>query len=91
MTIFAGATLISCTNKHTISNEHHLIIEKQGSLTVGGQHIKREGIYDGKTFTGFFTPNEAGQTIHVDHAYIDYQIPVRGIILNVSKCYRVRN
>ena len=76
MTIFAGATLISCTNKHTISDEHHLVIERQGSFTVGGQQIKREGIYDGKTFTGFFTPNEAGQTMHVDHAYVDYQIPV---------------
>lgn len=75
--ILAGASLASCCNNKTSSPAgDRLVIEKQGSFTVGGQQIRREGVYDGKTFSGFFTPDEAGQTMHVDHAYVEYQLPV---------------
>lgn len=52
-----------------------MVIEKQGAFTVGGEQIQRDGVYDGSTFTSFFTPNEAGQTMNVDHAYVEYQVP----------------
>lgn len=47
-----------------------LIIEKQGSFTVGGNIIKNEGTFDSKNFK-----NPDGQTLHGDHAYVFYQIP----------------
>ena len=47
-----------------------LMIQKQGNFAVGGVVIRHPGTYD---------PTEAtphGQTLHGDHAFVSYQIPV---------------
>ena len=46
-----------------------LVIKEQGSFAVGGSVIKNSGMTDplGRT------PD--GQTLHGDHAYVQYQIP----------------
>ena len=45
-------------------------IEAQGSFTVGGSVISNPGTFDP------YKPTPEGQTLHGDHAYIFYQIPV---------------
>jgi hypothetical protein len=48
-----------------------LMIQEQGSFAVGGTVISNPGTFDPKN------PTPAGQTLHADHAYIFYQIPVK--------------
>ena len=48
-----------------------LIIQEQGSFTVGGTVISTPGVYDP------IKMSSDGQTLHGDHAYIFYQIPVK--------------
>jgi hypothetical protein len=47
-----------------------LIIEKQGSFTVGGTVLTNPGTFDP------YNQTPVGQTFHGDHAYAFYQIPV---------------
>jgi hypothetical protein len=47
-----------------------LTIAKQGSFLVGGSVITTPGTFDPSN------PTPAGQTVHGDHAYVQYQIPV---------------
>ena len=48
-----------------------LIIEEQGSFTVGGEVIREPGTYDeSHALSG------AGQEKHVDNGYVFYQVPV---------------
>jgi hypothetical protein len=46
-----------------------LVIERQGSFLVGGTVLTNPGTFDPRA------PTPAGQTIHADHAYVQYQIP----------------
>ncbi len=46
-------------------------IQDQGSFMAGGKAIRSEGVYDGSNPSNF-----AGETLHGDHAYVFYQIPV---------------
>ncbi|UQI33970.1 alpha/beta fold hydrolase [Pseudomonas bijieensis] len=48
-----------------------LLIKEQGSLTAGGGQISQPGIFDP------YHPTQAdGQTLHGDHLYAFYQVPV---------------
>ncbi len=47
-----------------------LIIQEQGSFAVGGTVISNPGTFDP------YKPTPDGQTLHGDHAYVFYQIPV---------------
>lgn len=50
-----------------------ITLQTQGSFMAGGQTITAPG-----TYNGFNDPkNLAGNTLHGDHAYVFYQIPVR--------------
>ncbi|MBK7981813.1 MAG: alpha/beta fold hydrolase [Ignavibacteriae bacterium] len=51
-------------------NQDFLIIQQQGSFTVGGKVIKNSGNFDP------YKPTPEGQTFHGDHAYVYYQIPI---------------
>lgn len=53
-----------------------IIIEKQGSFSVGGKIIQRKGRYDNSKFVGWAEQNEIGQSYRADHAFVNYQIPV---------------
>lgn len=48
-----------------------LMIQEQGSFAVGGKVITSPGTFNPRNPT-----NPAGQTLHGDHAYVFYQIPV---------------
>jgi len=48
-----------------------LVIQQQGSFAVGGSVVTNPGPYDA------INRSPAGQTIHGDHAYVSYQVPVR--------------
>ena len=55
-----------------------IIIEKQGSFLVGGSVAVAPGVFDPIKHGGFnpaAQPSE-GQTLHGDHAYVFYQVPV---------------
>ncbi len=47
-----------------------LMIREQGSFAAGGKIIRNPGTFDPKK------PAPQGQTLHGDHAYVFYQIPV---------------
>jgi len=55
-----------------------LVIQKQGSFAVGGTIVTAPGTFD-PIKHGAFNPSaqeSAGQTLHGDHAYVFYQVPV---------------
>jgi len=64
------AFFASCATNATASREY-LVIQEQGSFAVGGRVITTPGTFD---------PNNPyapeGQTLHGDHAYVFYQVPV---------------
>lgn len=54
-----------------------LVIREQGSFAVGGTVVTAPGAFD-PIAQGAFTPapDPKGQTLHGDHAYVFYQVPV---------------
>lgn len=54
----------------TAASAAPLVIEEQGSFAAGGKMIEASAAYDP------YHPNAEGQTLHGDHAYASYQIPV---------------
>lgn len=63
------AIVLSCSS---MQSQSYLAIQKQGSFAVGGSMLTEKGTFDVKDAL-----KPAGQTIHGDHAYVFYQIPVR--------------
>lgn len=61
--------LLAAVNDLCAQKKKPLIIEDQGSFTVGGTVITNPGTYDPLKRT------PEGQTFHGDHAYLFYQIP----------------
>ena len=60
------------------SKPEPLMIQEQGSFAVGGSVITTPGTFD-PIKQGAFNPagmDSAGQTLHGDHAYVFYQLPV---------------
>lgn len=54
-----------------------LVIEAQGSFAVGGTVVDSPGTFDPIGQGGYTpAPDPTGQTLHGDHAYVFYQIPV---------------
>ncbi|MBS1489076.1 MAG: alpha/beta fold hydrolase [Bacteroidetes bacterium] len=60
----------ACMSLQSYAQKKPLVIQDQGSFTVGGTVIKNAGIFDPIKRT------PEGQTFHGDHAYVFYQIPV---------------
>lgn len=56
-------------------SDNDIKIIKQGSFSVGGTTIQREGTYDNSKFVGWAEQVEAGQSYRGDHAFVNYQIP----------------
>jgi hypothetical protein len=72
--LFASASAQE-TNK---SKPEPLIIQEQGSFAVGGSVSTAPGTFD-PIKQGAYNPagtDPAGQTLHGDHAYVFYQVPV---------------
>lgn len=64
--LFAVINLLSCAT----TKKQALMIQEQGSFAVGGTVITNPGTFDP------YKPTPEGQTLHGDHAYVFYQIPV---------------
>jgi pimeloyl-ACP methyl ester carboxylesterase len=54
---------------HGDDDEHLIEIARQGSFMVGGSVITNPGTFDPNN------PTPEGQTLHGDHAYVQFQIP----------------
>lgn len=69
---------ISCATIKVSSGNEHLLIQKQGSFAIGGSVIKASGVFDPVKHGAFNPANQSsdGQTLHGDHAYVFYQVPV---------------
>lgn len=65
----ASAVGISCSSTKVSKSPGPILIQDQGSFSVGGSMITNPGIFDARKRT----PD--GQTYHGDHAYVFYQIP----------------
>ena len=57
-----------------------LIIQEQGSFAVGGTVVTEPGTFAAEKKT------PEGQTLHGDHAYVFYQIPVNVINCRLCSC-----
>src|SRR5262245_42288206 len=60
------------------NKQEPLMIQDQGSFTVGGSVTTAPGTFD-PIKQGAYNPagtDPAGQTLHSDHAYVFYQVPV---------------
>lgn len=65
------AAAVACANaQDTNGKPGPLIIQEQGSFAVGGTVMTNDGAFDATN------RSPAGQTLHGDHAYVFYQIPV---------------
>lgn len=53
------------------TKDQALMIREQGSFAVGGTVITNPGTFDP------YKPSPEGQTLHGDHAYVFYQVPVK--------------
>lgn len=70
MLLMAALATTAWTSGQTRERIAPLSIAEQGSFAVGGTVIKRAGEFDPIELTS------DGQTLHGDHAYVFYQIPV---------------
>ena len=69
--LIAAALLTSAGAQVTgTAKPEPLMIQEQGSFAVGGKVITNSGAFNPKQ------PTPDGQTLHGDHAYVFYQIPV---------------
>src|SRR4030042_623104 len=66
----ASILTIACSSNKESADKGPLVIQEQGSFTVGGSLIPKPRTFDP------YIPTPAGQTFHGDHAYVFYQIPV---------------
>ena len=69
--VVLAATFVSASAQDAVKKTEPLMIQTQGSFAVGGTVITNSGAYDATN------RSPAGQTLHGDHAYVFYQIPVR--------------
>ncbi len=58
-------------------SDNEIKIARQGSFPVGGTTIQRKGTYDNSRFVGWAEQVETGQSYRGDHAFVNYQIPVK--------------
>jgi Alpha/beta hydrolase family len=73
-----GVGCAAHTANRASSTSAPLVIQEQGSFAVGGTVVTTPGTFDPIT-QGSYNPAGAdprGQTLHGDHAYVFYQVPV---------------
>jgi pimeloyl-ACP methyl ester carboxylesterase len=80
-TLLALASILvlcaACTTPGGFGKPTALAIQDQGSFSVGGTVKKAPGTFDPIAQGAYTpTPNPQGQTLHGDHAYVFYQVPV---------------
>lgn len=78
LALLAIAVATSASAQNTRREREPLMIREQGSFAVGGTIVTAPGTFD-PIKQGAFNPagtDPAGQTLHGDHAYVFYQVPV---------------
>src|SRR5687768_9422677 len=76
--LVAGIVALSAAPQQNASKPAPLAIQEQGSFAVGGTVVTAPGTFD-PIAQGAYNPAGAdprGQTLHGDHAYVFYQVPV---------------
>jgi pimeloyl-ACP methyl ester carboxylesterase len=74
----ASVLLSSCASVAPLQATGPLSIQEQGSFAVGGTVVQAPGRFDPVAQGAYTpTPNPQGQTLHGDHAYVFYQVPVK--------------
>ena len=76
--LVAGIVASSAAPQQNASKLAPLAIQEQGSFAVGGTVVTTPGTFD-PIAQGAYNPAGAdprGQTLHGDHAYVFYQVPV---------------
>ena len=68
----AGLIAFGSFNFVDAANSKPIMIQEQGSFTVGGKYKERPGKFSQENFVA-----EDGQRAYGDFAYVEYQIPVR--------------
>src|SRR5437762_9683984 len=71
LALLVAAAVVSASAQDSIGKAEPLMIQEQGSFAVGGTVITSPGTYDATN------RSPSGQTLHGDHAYVFYQVPVR--------------
>ena len=69
--ILVASIVVSATAEDSARKVEPLMIQEQGSFAVGGTIVTNTGTYDATN------RSPAGQTLHGDHTYVFYQVPVR--------------
>jgi hypothetical protein len=79
LAITASLLFASCANIKGGTSNGPLIIQEQGSFAVGGTVVTAPGTFDPIKHGAFNPAAQAseGQTLHGDHAYVFYQVPVK--------------
>lgn len=70
--LLLSGSLLSCGDHGRNEKNSALSLKEQGSFSAGGAVIRYPGTYDSGS-----PVDPAGQTLHGDHAYVFYQIPVQ--------------
>jgi len=68
--IAVGIMSNACVSDTQAGKSAPLVIQEQGSFAVGGTVIMNPGTFDP------YKPSPDGATLHGDHAYVFYQVPV---------------
>ena len=74
-----GIVASSAATRQNASTPAPLVIHEQGSFSVGGTVVTAPGTFD-PIAQGAYNPAGAdprGQTLHGDHTYVFYQVPVK--------------
>ena len=71
LVLLAATAITPASAQDTRTKPDPLTIQEQGSFAVGGTVITNPGTYDA------VKRGPEGQTLHGDHAYVFYQIPVK--------------
>ncbi len=64
-------TVLIPVEAQKVKNQKPIMIQEQGSFAVGGTIVSNPGTFD------YLKQTPDGQTLHGDHAYVFYQIPVK--------------
>jgi hypothetical protein len=77
--LFIASMLISACATTINIDSGAIVIQEQGSFAVGGTVVTNPGTFDPIKHGAYnpVTQSSEGQTLHGDHAYVFYQIPVK--------------
>lgn len=78
LSVTAAVLFTACASTNGSTSNGPLVIQEQGSFAVGGTVVTAPGNFDPIKHGAFNPAAQAseGQTLHGDHAYVFYQVPV---------------